>query len=306
MSGSSAGSTCSLCLHSLTINPLDPQNPLPPPRTCKKAVVWTTEEEGMLLDFLASHLSQAGDGNFKKAMWNAAAAHMAHNHPLSPDNGNKTAESCERKFKALKKSYYAVTDLKLVASGFAYDDKHGAMILLDNTDLWDRYVKAHKDMKPFCNSGFPHFASVELLLPSHGQAGSSSSSAVTSISHGKRKAESVVMSKGGSKCSQPLLAKVHAEEDRSSFITAITSRLNNFTHVIAAPLPLPPTTNPLVDTAVDYINSMPQLSTDDWIDIGDYFLSATPDEVNIFLKHQELAKQIWVQHWLMKYWDGQR
>ncbi|KIN94467.1 hypothetical protein M404DRAFT_50215, partial [Pisolithus tinctorius Marx 270] len=68
--------------------------------TRKKAAVWTTEEEGALLDFLASHLSQAGDGNFKKATWNAAAAHMAHNHPLGPDNGDKTAESCERKFKA--------------------------------------------------------------------------------------------------------------------------------------------------------------------------------------------------------------
>ncbi|KIO10363.1 hypothetical protein M404DRAFT_98919, partial [Pisolithus tinctorius Marx 270] len=139
----------------------------------KKAAVWTTEEEGMLLDFLASHLSQASNGNFKKATWNAAAAHMAHNYPQGPDNGNKTAESCEQKFKALKKSYYAITNLKSVASGFAYDNKHSAMILLDNADLWDQYVKvmyqAHKDAKPFCNSGFPHFASIELLLPLHGQ-----------------------------------------------------------------------------------------------------------------------------------------
>ncbi|KIO08140.1 hypothetical protein M404DRAFT_23411 [Pisolithus tinctorius Marx 270] len=169
MSGSSVGSTHSLCLHGLTINPLDLQNPLPPPRTCKKAAVWTTEEEGALLDFLASHLSQASDGNFKKATWNATAAHMAHNYPLGPDNGDKKAESCEQKFKVLKKSYYAITDLKSVASGFAYDNEHGVMILLDNTNHWDQYVKAHKDAKPFRNSSFPHFARIELLLPSHGQ-----------------------------------------------------------------------------------------------------------------------------------------
>ncbi|KIO13860.1 hypothetical protein M404DRAFT_18128 [Pisolithus tinctorius Marx 270] len=114
------------------------------------------------------------------------------------------------------------------------------------------------------------------------------------------------MSEGGSKHSWPPLAKARAEEDRSSFIAAITSRLNNFTHAIAAPLPPPPTTNPLVDTAMDYINSMLQLLTDNQIDISDYFLSVTLDEVNIFLKHQELAKQIWVQRQLMKYWDGQR
>ncbi|KAI5998335.1 hypothetical protein F5J12DRAFT_895534 [Pisolithus orientalis] len=91
----------------------------------------------MLLDFLASHLSQAGDGNFKKATWNATAAHMVHNYPPGPDNGDKTAESCEWKFKVLKKSYYAITDLKSVASGFAYDDEHGVMVLLDNANLWD-------------------------------------------------------------------------------------------------------------------------------------------------------------------------
>ncbi|KIN98306.1 hypothetical protein M404DRAFT_89760, partial [Pisolithus tinctorius Marx 270] len=67
--------------------------------THKKVAVWTTEEEGMLLDSLASHLSQAGDGNFKKVTWNAAAAHMANNYPPGPDNGDKTAESCEWKFK---------------------------------------------------------------------------------------------------------------------------------------------------------------------------------------------------------------
>ncbi|KIN99320.1 hypothetical protein M404DRAFT_38529, partial [Pisolithus tinctorius Marx 270] len=138
-------------------------------RTHKKAAVWTTEEEGALLDFLASHLSQASDGNFKKATWNSAAAHMAHNYPLGPDNSNKTAESCEQKFKALKKSYYTVTNLKSVASGFAYNNKHSAMISLDNANLWDQYVKvmyqAHKDAKPFHNSGFPHFTSIELLLP---------------------------------------------------------------------------------------------------------------------------------------------
>ncbi|KIO05629.1 hypothetical protein M404DRAFT_110774, partial [Pisolithus tinctorius Marx 270] len=101
---------------------------------------WTTEEEGMLLDFLASHLLQAGNGNFKKVTCNTAAAHMANNYPLGLDNGNKTSELfffVLLTIIQLKKSYYAIADLKSVASGFAYDDKHSVMISLENANLWD-------------------------------------------------------------------------------------------------------------------------------------------------------------------------
>ncbi|KAI6102202.1 hypothetical protein F5141DRAFT_1217780 [Pisolithus sp. B1] len=99
------------------------------------------EEEAALLGFLYSHLGQVADGNLKKVMWNATTVHMARNFSPSKNAGNKTAEACEQKFKMLKKYYYAVTDLKCVASGFAYSDKSGAMITLENVDLWDHYVK---------------------------------------------------------------------------------------------------------------------------------------------------------------------
>ncbi|KIK15310.1 hypothetical protein PISMIDRAFT_83903, partial [Pisolithus microcarpus 441] len=69
----------------------------------------------------------------------------------------------------LKKYYYAVADLKCIVSGFTYNDIQGAVITLENADLWDCYAKSHKDAKPFWNSGFSHFQSVELLLPSSAQ-----------------------------------------------------------------------------------------------------------------------------------------
>ncbi|KIN94023.1 hypothetical protein M404DRAFT_35464 [Pisolithus tinctorius Marx 270] len=141
-----------------------------------------------------------------------------------------------------------------------------SLSLLDMTHA----LNAHhcEDMQSMDPNFIPPSAPSSFLL--HASAGSSLSSAITSISHGERKAGSVVMSEGGSKHSWPPLAKACAEEDCSSFITAITSRLDNFTHAITAPLPPPPTTNPLVNAAMDYINNMLQLSTDDWIDIGDY------------------------------------
>ncbi|KIN92707.1 hypothetical protein M404DRAFT_36811 [Pisolithus tinctorius Marx 270] len=100
-----------------------------------------------------------------------------------------------------------------------------------------------------------------------------------------------------------MLKKIAIHSSLPSPPSSITS------HTITAPLPpppLPPITNPLVTAAMDYINNMPQLSTDNQINISDYFLSMTLDEVNIFLKHQEPAKQIWVQCQLMKYWDGRK
>ncbi|KIK16914.1 hypothetical protein PISMIDRAFT_112461, partial [Pisolithus microcarpus 441] len=173
MSGSSAGSARSLRSRGPpVIDPFIPQG-LPPPRSRKKAATWTVEEEATLLNFLYSNLGQVADGNFKKVTWNATAAHMARYFPPSENAGDKTAEACECKFKMLKKYYYAVADLKCVASGFAYDDIQGAMITLENADLWDRYTKVSQfhctrqpDAKPFRNLGFSHFQSVELLLPS--------------------------------------------------------------------------------------------------------------------------------------------
>ncbi|KAI6110189.1 hypothetical protein EDD16DRAFT_1522357 [Pisolithus croceorrhizus] len=112
------------------------------------------EEEAALLGFLYSHLGQVADGNLKKVMWNATTVHMARNFSPSKNAGNKTAEACEQKFKMLKKYYYAVTDL---------NDKSGAMITLENVDLWDHYVKhvctANDTVKGELLSSEEHYAS---------------------------------------------------------------------------------------------------------------------------------------------------
>ncbi|KAI5984100.1 hypothetical protein EDC04DRAFT_3005931 [Pisolithus marmoratus] len=131
--------------------------------------MWTVEEEAALLNFLYSHLGQVADGNFKKTTWNGTAAHMAQNFPPTGSAGNKTSEECEHNFKMLKKSYYAMSNLKLVAPGFAYNDVDSAMIMLESADLWEWYTKSHKEAKLFCNVRFPHFEGVEVLLPSHAQ-----------------------------------------------------------------------------------------------------------------------------------------
>ncbi|KIK78739.1 hypothetical protein PAXRUDRAFT_163157, partial [Paxillus rubicundulus Ve08.2h10] len=53
----------------------------------KNPAVWTTDEESTLLNFLFSELPKIGNGNFKKAMWNAASSHLMTKFPPSASQG---------------------------------------------------------------------------------------------------------------------------------------------------------------------------------------------------------------------------
>ncbi|KIK72862.1 hypothetical protein PAXRUDRAFT_797039 [Paxillus rubicundulus Ve08.2h10] len=100
---------------------------------CKKPAVWTTDEESALPNFLFGELPKIGNGNFKKVMWNATSSHLMTRIPPQQVKGDtpgeKTSETCECKFKALKTPYYAVVDLK-DGSGLTYTDQEGARVTL--------------------------------------------------------------------------------------------------------------------------------------------------------------------------------
>ncbi|KIK90501.1 hypothetical protein PAXRUDRAFT_151810 [Paxillus rubicundulus Ve08.2h10] len=128
MSSSSNSSTCSLHSHGI-INPAIFELVKSSKKTkCKKPAVWTTDEESALLNFLFSELPKISDGNFKKATWNAASSHLMTKSPSVSQGdtpGEKTAKTCECKFKVLNTLYYAIVDLKKV-SGLTYTDQEGA------------------------------------------------------------------------------------------------------------------------------------------------------------------------------------
>ncbi|KIK74830.1 hypothetical protein PAXRUDRAFT_55038, partial [Paxillus rubicundulus Ve08.2h10] len=71
----------------------------------------------------------------------------------------------------LKILYYAVVVLKNV-SGLTYTDQEGVRVMLQDKDIWDRYIKVnssiyHISCIPFQNKGFVYFDKVRPLLPSH-------------------------------------------------------------------------------------------------------------------------------------------
>lgn len=105
MSSSSDSSTHSLCSKGI-INPLDLDSTLNGRKSRKKAAHWTDEQEEALLDFLHGEIHSMGDGNFKKSMYTAAANYLKSKYPIctlsnGEVEGEKTADSCERKFKSV-------------------------------------------------------------------------------------------------------------------------------------------------------------------------------------------------------------
>ena len=83
----------------------------------KKAAHWTEEQESALLDVLLDHLPSMGDGNFKKQTYVAAAAYLQERFPCGNQEGEKTADTCERKFKAVSNLPYRL--LLLIGFGGA-------------------------------------------------------------------------------------------------------------------------------------------------------------------------------------------
>ncbi|KAJ6617499.1 hypothetical protein B0H10DRAFT_1948221 [Mycena sp. CBHHK59/15] len=138
----------------------------------KGSADWTTNPEDLthLLDFLYEQRSRIGDGgNWDKTVMNEAVAHMASNWPPKK-GGPKTANSIAIKWKATRKLYDQILQAKQKAypgtSGWMYSDDLGFNVTDDTQDTWSNFVKAHPHFKPFAMRGWPHFTTVDVIVPS--------------------------------------------------------------------------------------------------------------------------------------------
>ncbi|KAJ7502102.1 hypothetical protein B0H11DRAFT_1661708, partial [Mycena galericulata] len=123
-----------------------------------------------LLEFLHEQRSRAGDGgNFDKTVMNEAAAHMASKWPPKK-GGPKTAGSIATKWKATRKRYDQILQAKQKtypgASGWTYTDELGFNVTDDDQEAWSNFAKAHPHFKPFATHGWPHFTTVDDIVPS--------------------------------------------------------------------------------------------------------------------------------------------
>ncbi|KAJ7841947.1 hypothetical protein B0H13DRAFT_2414039 [Mycena leptocephala] len=51
------------------------------------------------------------------------------------------------------------------ASGWTYSDNLGFNVTDDTQDAWSNFVKAHPHFKPFATCGWPHFTTVDVIVP---------------------------------------------------------------------------------------------------------------------------------------------
>ncbi|KAG2143510.1 uncharacterized protein EDB93DRAFT_1251923 [Suillus bovinus] len=129
----------------------------------KPAASWTSDEEAVCVDFLLSHFSASGDGNFKTPTL-TAAANLLKERFSNASGAEKTASVCKTKWQSLKSGYNAVLDIKNT-SGFMWSDEYGVGIVTKDDDVWNWYIKWRPAAKPFKNK--------EPLAPSVAPIGSS-------------------------------------------------------------------------------------------------------------------------------------
>ncbi|KAG1862473.1 hypothetical protein C8R48DRAFT_547614, partial [Suillus tomentosus] len=118
--------------------------------------IWTSEEEGALIEFLLSEFSASGDGNPKEATFKAAASLLTERFQ-NASGAEKTSDACRNKWQSLKSAYNAILDIKNM-SGFMWSDEFGAGIVRKNDDQ-------HPAARSFRSKGFEHFSAIEQMMP---------------------------------------------------------------------------------------------------------------------------------------------
>ncbi|KAK7439170.1 hypothetical protein VKT23_017660 [Stygiomarasmius scandens] len=149
-------------------NTQNQDNPAPKTRTRKRSTKpggnakWTDANITRFLDYLTEHHSKAGNGgNFTVATFKDAADHMAQ---FEYEGGMKDANACKNKWGQLKGTCEVILKIKN-KSGWTWSDDTGATIGMENTDLWDKFIKQKPATKPFRNKGWKFFHTVHNLLP---------------------------------------------------------------------------------------------------------------------------------------------
>ncbi|KAF8584008.1 hypothetical protein K439DRAFT_1298134, partial [Ramaria rubella] len=117
---------------------------------------WSASEEAEMIDLLLEQkaiVNSSGNG-FKPVVWQlvVTAVELV---PQGQERGPaKDAKACKARYQRLKTDYKIVQTLWDL-SGFGWDE--GRQMVTANEDIWEKYLKSHKEAQPFKKKLFPLF-----------------------------------------------------------------------------------------------------------------------------------------------------
>ncbi|KAG6847438.1 hypothetical protein H0H93_008101 [Arthromyces matolae] len=114
---------------------------------------------GCLLDQRADG-KQTGNGGFHSSAWTAAKVLLAGSEVHSKGS-EKTPQSCQNRYNALKKDYKEVKHLRSL-SGFGWDEEKNLVTAAE--DVWTALLTAHPSYEKWRTTSFPPFDEMADLI----------------------------------------------------------------------------------------------------------------------------------------------
>ncbi|KAI9570955.1 hypothetical protein HD554DRAFT_2169763 [Boletus coccyginus] len=289
----------------------------------KKAVHWNKEETTALLKFLITELPKSGNENFKKVTWMAASSLMATRFTVKKGGSNLSAKPFKTKgfvhyhlIEALMpdKSWGQHTlcpptnrqPLPESANGAgAHGSVHppattgGPLNLQQLFSATDEIGNDTSANQPRNQASAPSSTNPNTLPPSIpfsfiGQpiGTTPAPSALTSVSHTKRKSPASESSANGSrKRSRPASVTAMAQQAGGVAMWEITAAVKDFTCTMAPP---PPPIDDL-SAAIDILNQHVELTPMQRLDVSDFLmLDKNKNHAIIFRKLDEESREAWL------------
>ncbi|KAL1944222.1 hypothetical protein VTO73DRAFT_3407 [Trametes versicolor] len=135
-----------------------------PRQTGKENAKWTLEDEKAFVGYLADHVAEQGDGNYKMSTFNSAATFLEERRTAG---GPKTGTACKNKWARIKEIHAICYKLKhgQGTSGFTWSEERGADIGLEDEAVWEAYIKKNPKAEQFKHKGWPLFDAVDNIIP---------------------------------------------------------------------------------------------------------------------------------------------
>ncbi|XP_077234683.1 uncharacterized protein LOC143876886 [Tasmannia lanceolata] len=128
--------------------------------------MWTSRMDNVFLGELIEQmkLGRKVGGSFIELAWAKVEERMR-----EKCDKNITIENCKNRLRTLKKHYVLVKSITEL-SGFGWNSQ-SCMVVAEDA-VWDDYIMAHLEAKPFSGKPFPHFNEIGIVVGNDQACGS--------------------------------------------------------------------------------------------------------------------------------------